>query len=165
MPHPHRRSQSPQRLTALRPAMNLNAKFRMGSRALIFAVSGLVLTWLVLSHSLAAFLADATPQAALWFDARQPQGLVNLADQALVTAGAAQVNAALADQASQPAEEAPVGTKGGSQKLGQYFLNLAHAFSRFETVGRNLNVSRPVAPDNQEAVRTWAETALMSDPP
>jgi len=144
--------------------MNLNAKFRMGSRALIFAVSGLILTWLVLSHGLAAFLADAAPEAALWFDSRQSQALVNLADQALVTAGAAQVNAALADQASQPAEEAPVGNKGGSQKLAQYFLNLAHAFSRFETVGRNLNVSRPVVPDNEEAVRTSAKTALMNDP-
>ena len=137
--------------------MNLNTRFGMPSRILVFAVSALILTWLVISHSLAAFLADALPRAALWLDARQPEALVNLADQALIAAGAAQNTATPASQGSQLGEAV-------SQNASAYLPNLTHAFSRFETVGRDLSVSRPVAPDDETTVRTWAQTTLMNDP-
>ena len=164
MPYRRPRSQSPSRLAAMRPAMNLGAQFQLRWRIPVFVLAALILTWLVLSHSLAAFLAGAAPQAALWFDSRQPEALVNLADQALSTASAAQLSDVRPDQTSQPEEDVGTGRAGVSQKLSQYFLNLAHAFSRFETVGRNLSVSRPVAPDDKPTVRGWAEAALQSEP-
>lgn len=44
---------------------------------------GVLLSWLILSHSGAAYLAAATPHLALWLSSRQPEALVNLADDAL----------------------------------------------------------------------------------
>src|SRR5689334_3094816 len=92
-------SASPQRVASLQPAMNVGAAVRLTLRTLILAVFGLVLTWLVLSRSVGAFLADAMPQAALWLDPRQPEALSNLADHALSTASAAQLAAGLGNQA------------------------------------------------------------------
>lgn len=155
-------SETPHRLAAVRPAMNLAAPSRLRWRP-IFAVSALILTWLVLSRSLAAFLASAAPQAALWLDSRQPDALVNLADQTLSAATAAQINER-SDPTSQSQDHLPARPPTVSQKLGKYFENLAHAFSRFETVGRNLSVNRPIAPDDELTVRGWAEVALQSEP-
>lgn len=147
----------------MRPAMNINARRHLRSRTLVFAVSALILAWLVVSRSLAAYLANAAPQTALWFDSGQPEALVNLADQALSAARAAQGGAARTDQTS-PGEQASASTQGASEKITKYFQILAHAFSRFEMVGRNLSINRPVAPDNEATVRMWAETAVMNDP-
>lgn len=136
----------------------------MNWRTLVFVLSGLILTWLVLSRSFAAFLADASPQKALWFDSGQPDALVNLAEQAVVTSTAAQLSAASPDQTPEAGEEVSTGRQGISQKVSTYFENLVHAFSRFETVGRNFSISRPVAPDNEATVRAWAEVAVTSEP-
>ena len=103
----------------------------------------------MLSRSLAAFLANAAPQAALWFDSGQPEALVNLADQALVDGQCGSIKRRASDRKTQPGEDGRSGGHRVSQKIGKYFENLAHAFSRFETVGRNMSVSRPVAPDNE----------------
>jgi len=164
MPHRRPHSRSPQRLAAMRPAMNLSAPFRMGWRVPVLVLSGLVLTWLVLSRSLAAFLAGAAPQAALWFDGGQSDALVNLADQALTIATVAQLSDEPTDQTSPAEEESATGRPRVAEKLSKYFGNLTHAFSRFETVGRNLNVSRPVVPGDESTVRGWAEAALRTEP-
>ena len=144
--------------------MNLSGHFNLSWRTLVFVLSGLILTWLVLSRSFAAFLADASPQKALWFDSGQPDALVNLAEQAVVTSTAAQLSAASPDQTPEAGEEVSTGRQGISQKVSTYFENLVHAFSRFETVGRNFSISRPVAPDNEATVRAWAEVAVTSEP-
>ena len=52
-------------------------------RTVILAVSAVILTWLVVSRSLTAYLAGVAPQSALWLSPRQPEALVNLADRAL----------------------------------------------------------------------------------
>ena len=49
----------------------------------IFAVSAMILTWLVVSRSLSAYLAEVAPQSAIWLSPRQPEALVNLADRSL----------------------------------------------------------------------------------
>src|SRR6516225_10174350 len=87
---PMRRSrpQSPNRLRAMRPAVDISIRFGRRWRRLSFAVAGLILTWLVLSQSFTAFLSNTAPQAALWFDPDYPAALVNLAEQALTTGGA-----------------------------------------------------------------------------
>src|SRR5262249_7592854 len=103
-------------------------------------------------------------QAALWFDSHQPEALLNLADQALSTAGAPRTSATGLGQVSQPREEEEAPNQGVPHQTSKYLQNLADAFSRFKTVGRNLNASRPVAPNDGPTVRGWAEAALKSDP-
>jgi len=139
--------------------MTIKGHFRLRLRMLVFAVAGLILIWLVVSRSLGAYLADAAPQAALWFDSQQPEALVNLADEALIAARAPE-NVGRADQAPGQDASAP----DGLAKVTRYIQNLTHAFSAFETIGRNLTISRPTAPANAPAVRKWATEAVMNDP-
>ena len=56
---------------------------RLSFRTLIFAACAALLAWLVVSRSLAAYLADAAPNMALWLSPGQPDALVNLADRSL----------------------------------------------------------------------------------
>jgi tetratricopeptide (TPR) repeat protein len=56
---------------------------RLSFRTLIFAACAVLLAWLVVSRSLAAYLADAAPNMALWLSPGQPDALVNLADRSL----------------------------------------------------------------------------------
>jgi tetratricopeptide (TPR) repeat protein len=131
--------------------MNLNAHFRPRSRTVVLAVAAVILTWLVVSRSFVAFLADAAPRAALWLDGRQPEALVNVADQALITADAARL-AGNADQSARRPDDAS-DTK-----------NLDRAFSAFETIGRNQSMSRPLPPADEPTIRMWATAAVMNDP-
>ena len=50
------------------------------SRTITFATLGIVLAWLVLSHSLVAYLAEVSPQTALSLRSNGPRALVNIAD-------------------------------------------------------------------------------------
>ena len=56
---------------------------RLSFRTLIFAGCAVLLTWLVVSRSVAAYLADTAPNTALWLSPGQPDALVNLADRSL----------------------------------------------------------------------------------
>jgi hypothetical protein len=154
MPQRRSRPQSPNRLLGT----------RAGTTLVVFTALGLILSWLVLSRSFAAFLADASPQKALWFDSSQPRALVNLADQAIAAASATQLSAGSEDQAAEAGEQTATDRQGISQQLSTYFQNLVHAFSRFEPVGHNLSVNRPVAPDDEATVRAWAEAAITAEP-
>ena len=144
--------------------MNINIHFRTQPRTFALAVAAVILTWLVVSRSLVAFLADAAPQAALWLDPRQPEALVNRADQAISTAGAAPASTGAADETSPRPDGPPDSTQNASGKVTGDIRNFAHAFSAFETIGRNQSASRPRAPDNEPAVRMWATAAVMNDP-
>jgi hypothetical protein len=50
---------------------------------LCFGAVGAVLCWLIITHSVAAYLAIKAPQSALWLNARQPNAIYRLADQEL----------------------------------------------------------------------------------
>ena len=63
--------------------MTTRSRPRLSSRALIFAGCAALLAWLVVSRSVAAYLADAAPNTALWLSPDQPDALVNLADRSL----------------------------------------------------------------------------------
>jgi hypothetical protein len=52
-------------------------------RTIMLAVFAALLTWLVVSHSLVAYLANVSPKIALWLSPEDPEALVNLADQSL----------------------------------------------------------------------------------
>src|SRR5690348_320923 len=98
-------SKSPNKLATMRPPMNLGAQVRLSSRTAIFVACGLILAWLVLSRSLAAFLADTQPGAALWLDSRQPDALISLADQALTPSGATQAASTGSEQATEEGQD------------------------------------------------------------
>src|ERR1700751_296028 len=93
-------SKSPNSLASMRPVMNTGARGHSRLRAIILVAIGLVLTWLVVSRSLAAFFANAAPHAAMWFDSGQPEALVNIADQALAVARSTEVPAQATEEHS-----------------------------------------------------------------
>jgi tetratricopeptide (TPR) repeat protein len=137
---------------------------RLRSRAVVLTVSALILAWLVVSRSFAAFLADAAPQAALWINGRQPEALVNLADQELNVADATRANTIAADKTSRQRENALDTTKPSSATAIRFGENLDKTFSAFETVGRNQSINRPILPENATAIRMWAINALLNEP-
>lgn len=52
-------------------------------RSVVFALLGAALTWQVLAHSLAAHLAEASPETALRLRSNDPTALVNISDRKL----------------------------------------------------------------------------------
>ena len=123
-------------------------------RTVVLASAAAILIWLVVAHSLVLYLADAAPKAALWFDAQQPQALINVADQLLNahtappgsaaagqglqepsagatdsgTTAAEQTSAAPSGQASAPALAAP--RSSNSAKVSSAF----ESFGQYQTV-------------------------------
>lgn len=144
--------------------MNTNARFSLSRRTVVLAVSALVLTWLVVTRSFAAYLADAAPQAALWIDSGQPEALVNIADGAIESAATSQLGTV--SPARNPQQ--PEATSDGARRASNVAVTSSRAFDRafsdFESIGQNQSISRPVLPANATTVRTWAETALKSEP-
>ena len=63
--------------------MTTKSRPRLQLRTIILAACAALLTWLVVTRSLAAYLAEAAPQSALWLSPGQPEALVNLADRSL----------------------------------------------------------------------------------
>lgn len=123
------------------------------------AVCGLVLAWLVLSRSLASYLADNAPRTALWLNAREPTALLNLADHAInippaqsagEASGAAQ--AAQSRQTSGGAKPVAAPPGGGARPPGP-----ARDFAEFSMVDAKAGINLP-------AVRRWAERAMLGDP-
>jgi hypothetical protein len=115
-------------------------------RIVVLSLSALVLIWLVVTRSFVTYLADAAPQAALWFDPQQPQALINLADQTIsVMVKPVEVTTEAAEQE----DVGPGGVTGDRQHL-----ELDRAFA---TLGPDRSV-------DLATIRTWAESALFSDP-
>lgn len=57
---------------------------RSRQMAIAASIATGIMLWLVISHSLAAYLASSAPTVALWFDRSQPVALVRLADAGLL---------------------------------------------------------------------------------
>lgn len=127
-------------------------------RAVLLFGAGFVLTWLVLSRSFGAYFADAAPGAALWMDQGQPEALVNLSDDAFAQAASSQhlsrPNSGQGGSGSQHAASTEATSNGAIDR----------AFLRFESVGENRSISRPLPPDNAREVRQWAEAAIIGEP-
>lgn len=125
----------------------------------------MLLVWLVISQSFAAYLAGIAPTAALWLHPRQPSALINLAEQALFAPTAApadKVPPRLGDgRTVQPGDQSSAGKTPPSHDL---FQDINHIFSAFETIGRNQSVNRPIAPANSPTIQRWVKSALSSDP-
>ena len=63
--------------------MKVQLRPQLKLRTAVLAACALLLAWLVISRSLAAYLAEVAPQAALRLNSAQPEALTNLADRML----------------------------------------------------------------------------------
>ena len=154
------------RAVKLKPVMRL--------RTIILAAFAVILTWLVISRSLAAYLANIAPQTAVWLNPRQPEALINLASRSLYASAPALMSGAEgADQTSQnpkpddsgspvvPDPNALGGAPKGDDAAASKKTNDAEASQNlkntFESVGQNPSI-------DLAAVRAWAESTLIDDP-
>lgn len=113
-------------------------------RAITLAVCALILVWLIVSRSLAAYLANIAPAEALWLNPREPQALVKLADQTLN-------GAADAGTRTDTASRAPAaGVPANAQKQGG-------PFAAFAMVDQKQTV-------DLSKVRELAAAALIDEP-
>jgi hypothetical protein len=129
-------------------------RLRLRPKTAILGACALLLAWLVLSTSLAAYFADVAPRTALRLDGSQPQALTNLADQMLNDAAERQP---AADQAAAPQSDA--GNDTGSAANGDS-ANAAlanRAFSAFDLLGQKQSI-------DLGAVRAAAAAGLRREP-
>jgi hypothetical protein len=141
-----------------KPSIMAAAAKMLRLRVIGLGLCGVVLAWLVLSRSLAAYLADGAPQAALWLNRREPTALLNLADRAINAPLAPSVApAGGAAQAPQPRQS------GGAEPNAALPADAARAagaerdFAEFGMIDPKAGIDLP-------AVRAWAEAAVLSDP-
>jgi tetratricopeptide (TPR) repeat protein len=158
-------------------AANFIATAQSRRRTFMLVVAAAILTWLVISRSLAVYFADAAPNAALWLDSQQPEALINLADHALnrpvKVAGTAAADvdrgpkgqqlgtiealnrSAAAVQQPQESYKGLVDDKPGAAEKAN--VNLVDLNREFETIGldRSVDLSR---------IRAEAAAAVMRDP-
>lgn len=127
----------------------MNEQLRIGSRAIVVAAVGAILVWLVISQSLAAYLAPIAPKSALWLNSRQPDALTNLAD--LTLNGPAATSGSPNDTES---GQKTVVDGEGDVNNGNNSRNIDRAF---RTIDQNRSVDLPT-------VREWARSALLNDP-
>jgi hypothetical protein len=138
-------------------------------RTVVLASAAAILIWLVVAHSLVLYLADAAPKAALWFDAQQPEALINVADQLLNAHNAAPDGAAAGQGPQEPSAGAadsgatePDQTSGAPPASAPAIAapqpsNSTKVNSAFESFGQYQTV-------DLAAIREKATTALLSDP-
>jgi len=142
--------------------MNITTNLRISRRSLAVIGSAVILTWLVLSRTLVAYLAEAAPTVAWWIDPGQPQALVNLADQAFEQAATGQDIPEASDRQSRQGTSTSAGAPSAMATISSGTVD--RAFSRFESIGANRSISRPLPPDNAAMVRGWAESAIRNEP-
>ena len=138
-------------------------------KSIVLALTGVFLAWEVISRSLAAYLAEATPELALWLRADQPTALLNIADSKL-------------NHLDQPTS----GGDGPAPRRSVVALpdnqNLIHDFTAFDSLNRNADESQSSAaaraasssdpPQTSSGaddkpvaeIRRWATSAIMEDP-
>jgi tetratricopeptide (TPR) repeat protein len=142
-------------------------------RTMVLFALATLLAWLVVSHSLVLYLADASPKAALWFNRQDPLALINLADRSLNinTPFRAPEQGAPNSDADHSASEVISRDDAVAQNLGPQGdqakrkvivgnnanANLANVDATFASVGQYPSV-------DLSAIRSAAESALRDDP-
>jgi len=135
-------------------------------KAIVLGLLGLGLSWLVVSHSFAAYLAQSAPQAALRLRPTESRALLRLAD--------ATLSAELNRTGSVPADVA--GTKPSSLERPYRVDDRLRAWADFarralqtSQSASTKSVASPASsaaidPKAAAQIRTWARRALASDP-
>jgi hypothetical protein len=136
--------------------MKVQSRPHLQLRTAVFAGCALLLAWLVMSRSLAAYLAEVAPQAALRLNAGQPEALTNLADRMLNDSGAdGRVDAT--DQIAAPQQDAGTDMSGAAGNGGTNSALANRAFSAFDLISQKQSIDLP-------AVRAAAEAGLRNEP-
>jgi hypothetical protein len=130
--------------------MKIRDRLNFDLRTMIMAVSAGILVWLVITRSVAAYLAGVSPVTALWLNAQQPQALVNLADQAFNAPASVNAPQGLTGQT-------PAAAKAGADAGNDQATFPSNFNQSFDVLGQHQAV-------DLSAVHAWAETALMNDP-
>lgn len=144
--------------------MKINKELRVSRRSLTLIGSAVILTWLVLSRSFVAYLADAAPSTAWWIDPDQPKALLNLANEAFAQAATGQdiSDASEGKVRHDKSTSGEVATPSAKTTISDGAVD--RAFLQFESIGDNRSISRPLPPDNVSTVRGWAESAIRNEP-
>jgi hypothetical protein len=135
----------------------MTIKFRpqLKLRTAVLAGCALLLAWLVLSRSFAAYLAEVAPQAALRLNAEQPEALTNLAERLLNDSGGTDARTGVTDQI--PQKDAGTDTGGAAGDAGANAALANRAFSAFDLISQKQSIDLP-------AVRAAAEAGLRHEP-
>ncbi len=135
--------------------MTIKLRPQLKLRTAVFAGCALLLVWLVLSRSLAAYLAEVAPQAALRLNGGQPEALTNLAEQMLNDSGGTDGRAGATDQTTQ--KDAGTDASGAAGTEGTNSALANRAFSAFDLISQKQSIDLP-------AVRAAAEAGLRHEP-
>jgi len=117
-------------------------------RKIVLAASFVVLAWLVVTHSLAAYIAGLAPQVALWLNPGEPEALVKVAEQSIsrfANAARPLVGAMIrsAETRSRASNNETADVRRSSQEL--------------EIAKRNSGIDLP-------KIREWLALAVANDP-
>jgi hypothetical protein len=155
-------------------ALNTRAKKYRRIRGVVFAILGATLVWQVTSGSMAAYLADAAPEAALIIRPSQPTALVNLADKMMLDL--------MGEEAKTPDARLPIASQSNADAdplPAQQADKIKRAFEAFEASKRRENSdgrqnpsaagSQPsknlgASAESSRRIRAWAEPALLAEP-
>ena len=123
------------------------------ARTIVFFALAIVLFWLIVSETFAAYLADFAPKTTLWLNPHQSTALISLADQALH-----EVVLPSSGQADRRSDRSQRGSKSVTAH------DLESSSSAFEPIDQNRSLTRPAPPENTSSIRAWIEVALRSEP-
>jgi hypothetical protein len=137
--------------------MKVQLRPHLQLRTAILGACALLLAWLVMSRSLAAYLAEVAPQAALRLNSGQPEALTNLADRMLNDTAGTNGRVDATDQASAPQKDAGNDTGGGTGNEDRNSALANRAFSAFDLISQKQSIDLP-------AVRAAAEAGLRNEP-
>src|SRR5579864_1391339 len=94
--------------------MTIKLRPQLKLRTAVLAACALLLVWLVISRSLAAYLAVVAPQAALRLNSAQPAALTNLADRMLNDTAGADGRSDVSVPPADPQKDAGTDTNAGA---------------------------------------------------
>ena len=145
------------------------------ARIAILSVLAILLAWLVITQSFAAYFAYFAPKTALWLQPQQPLALVNLANETLnPLLSSDPLSWGASDQTPERRESTSADLSSSSEKLES-------ASSDFEKTDQTRSAQPKFAPVDSRAtdvsahpavlpqatatkIRAWAKAALMHDP-
>ena len=137
--------------------MKVQLRPQLKLRTAVLAACALLLAWLVISRSLAAYLAEVAPQAALRLNSAQPEALTNLADRLFNDTAGVNGRADGTAQTAAPQKDAGTDASGGTGNDSGNSALANRAFSAFDLISQKQSIDLP-------AVRAAAEAGLRNEP-
>jgi hypothetical protein len=137
--------------------MKVQLRPQLKLRTAVLAACALLLVWLVISRSLAAYLAEVAPQAALRLNSAQPEALTNLADRMLNDTAGVNGRSDASIPPADPQKDAGTDTNGGTGNDNGNSALANRAFSAFDLISQKQSIDLP-------AVRAAAEAGLRHEP-